>query len=355
MNSKERVRTAFAHHEPDRVPVDYHANPEIDLRLKQHFGLAADDDEQLRRRLGVDFRWAGAPYTGPELHAAEPGIRRTIWGARTTWIEHSGGGYWDFCEWPLRDAGMDEIEAWPMPDPDHFDYDAAARDCREHADYYVFAGGEGTGDTINQTAFLRHMERVMIDLITDDPAGLRLIDRRQDIELEVLRRTLAACNGGADMVVIGDDLGSQRGPLLSLDLFRRHVRPRLQRYVDLAASYNLPVMMHSDGSVDWVYEDLIEMGISVVDAVQIECANMDPVSLKQRFGDRLSFHGVWPTTLAVEHGTVDEAVAEACDILAIMMPGGGFAMSPAHLIQSTSPVENVIAVYEMIQEQGKYQ
>ena len=113
-------------------------------------------------------------------------------------------------------------------------------------------------------------------------------------------------------------------------------------------------MMHSDGSVDWVYDDLIEMGVSAVDAVQIECANMEPASLKQRFGDRLSFHGVWPTTGALEHGTVDEAVAEARDILEIMMPGGGFAISPAHLIQSTSPLENVLAVYEMIRECGQY-
>ncbi|MDP7395824.1 MAG: uroporphyrinogen decarboxylase family protein [Lentisphaeria bacterium] len=354
MKPKERVCTAFAHREPDRVPVDYHANVEIDGLLKQYFGLAADDDELLRQKLDVDFRPGVAPYAGPQLHVAGPGIRCNIWGAHTTWIDHGNGGYWDFCDWPLRDADIDEVEAWPMPDPDDFDYDAAIRQCREYADYFVMGGGVGTGDTINQSGFLRHMEQVMIDLVTDDPAGLRLIDRRQDIEIEVLKRTLEACNGGIDMVAIGEDLGSQRGPLLSLDLFRRHLRPRLQRYIDVAASFDLPVMMHSDGSVDWVYDDLIAMGVNVVDAVQIECANMDPASLKRRFGDRLSFHGVWPTTGALERGTVDEAVAEARDVLSIMMPGGGFAMSPAHLIQSTSPVENVVAVYEMIREHGKY-
>lgn len=356
MKPKDRVKTAFAHREPDRVPIDYAANAEIDQRLREHFGLGntPDDAYALRDKLGVDFRYAAPLYRGPKLFNPPPDTRVNEWGATMKWIEHAGGGYWDYAGWPLQNATLEEIEAWPMPNPDDYDYDVARRCAIEFEDYFVQVGGIGRGDIINQSGMLRTMEVVLMDLFTDDPAGLRLIDRRQEIELELIRRTLEAVEGRADAVVIGEDLGSQRGPLISMELFRKHFRPRLQRYIDLAREFNLPVMMHSDGSVSWVYPELIDMGVSIVDAVQIECYDMEPASLKRRFGDRLSFHGVWPTTGKVSSGTVDEAVAEAAHVLDVMKPGGGFAFSPAHAIQSISPTENVLAVYEMVRERGRY-
>jgi len=354
MKPRDRVITAFAHKVPDRVPIDYHANTEIDLRFKAHFNLAPDDREGLLQKIGVDFRHAYAPFVGPDLHHPPQDTRVNMWGATMKWIEHAAGGYWDYDGWPLANATLDEVEAWPMPSPDHFDYDQVARDCRDHDDYFLVVGGAGIGDVINQTGMLRTMEQVLVDLLTDEPAGLRLIDRRNDIEFEWMRRTIEATDGRADMLMIGEDLGSQRGPLLSLELFRKHIRPRLARFVELGREYNLPVMMHSDGSVDWVYPDLIDMGITAVDAVQIECAGMEPKSLKKRFGDKLSFHGVWPTTGMLSAGNVDEAAREVRDTLDAMMPGGGFAISPAHSIQSITPTENLVAAYETIHRYGRY-
>jgi uroporphyrinogen decarboxylase len=354
MRPRQRVATAFAHRQPDRVPIDYYANPEIDLALKRHFGFSDDDTESLRQKLGVDFRWITAPYTGPQLFNPPPDVRVNEWGAPMRWISYGAAGYWDYQGWPLRDATIEQVESWPMPSPDDYDYDALPRQRRELRDYFVWIGGHGTVDIINQTGMLRTMEQTLVDLLTDDPVGLRLIDRRMDVMFERLRRSFDALDGDVDMLLIGEDLGSQRGPLISLDLFRKHIRSRMQRFIDLARSYGVPTMLHSDGSVDWVYEDLIDMGVTVVDAVQIECAGMSPASLKHRFGDRLSFHGVWPTTGALEHGSVDDAVAEVRGILDVMMPGGGFAMCPAHSIQSDSPLDNVLAGYEAIHQYGRY-
>ena len=115
MTSKERVLTAFAHQEPDRVPVNYVANLEIDLGLKEHFGLARDDREGLLRALGVDLRSVRAPYVGPKLHKDPPGVVVDEWGIHRRWVEHGTGGYWDYCDWPLRDATLAQVAAWPMP------------------------------------------------------------------------------------------------------------------------------------------------------------------------------------------------------------------------------------------------
>ena len=95
MTPKERVLTALAHREPDRVPIDYQCNPGIDARLKEHFGLSSDDDEGLYRALNVDFRVVQAPYVGPKLHAdiPEQDIVVDEWGIRRRWIEHESGGY----------------------------------------------------------------------------------------------------------------------------------------------------------------------------------------------------------------------------------------------------------------------
>ncbi len=354
MTSKERVRLTIARREADRVPVDYDCNPGIDARLKKHFGLKPGDNEGLRRALGVDFRKIGAPYVGPKLHADLPGRQVDNWGIRRQWIEHESGGYWDFCDWPLTNATLDEIERWPMPNPDHYDYSAIAAQCARHRDYCVVTGNAGLGDIINSTGMLRTMEQVLVDLATDDEAGLRLIDRKLEIELEICRRALAAARGQVDLLLIGEDLGTQRGPTISLDLYRKHLRPRHQRFVDLGREFGIPVMIHCCGSSSWAFDDFIEMGISVIDTLQPEAKDMAPAYLKKRYGERLAFHGMISTAGPVAYGTVDDVVRNCRETLEIMMPGGGYCFSPTHQLQDNSPTENVLAMYATARQHGRY-
>jgi len=354
MKSKERVKASVARREPDRVPVNYGANSGIERRLKAYFGLAPDDGEGLRRALGVDFRGVHTPYTGPKLHPDVPGRSVGNWGIHRRWVEHSAGGYWDYCDFPLKDATLEQVEAWPMPSPDHFDYSRVREQCERNKEFFITAGGAGTGDIINQSGMIMGTERPLIGLATDDEVFLRLADRRLEIQLECLRRTLEAARGGIDAVWLGEDLGSQRGPLISLDLFRRHIRPRHQRLVDLAKQYGLPVFIHSCGSSSWAFDDFIEMGIDVVDTLQPEAANMAPAYLKQRYGGCLAFHGCISTAGPLAYGTVDDVVANVRETLATMMPGGGYMLAPTHAIQDNSPTENVVAMYEAARRYGTY-
>jgi uroporphyrinogen decarboxylase len=354
MTSKERVLAAFARQEPDRVPVNYAANAGIDLRLKQHFGLASGDGDGLLCALGVDFRTVSAPYIGPKLHADVPGRQVNEWGIHTRWVEHPSGGYWDFCDFPLKDADLETVLHWPMPTPDDFDYRVVPELCKRYQDYCIVAGDAGTSDFMNSTTMIRSMEKVLMDLATDDEACLSYIDRRMAIQLEVLERTLEAAKGMVDVFWMGEDLGSQRGPLISLKLYRKHLRPRHQKYIDLAKSYGLPVAVHSCGSSSWAYEDFIEMGVSVVDTLQPEAKDMSPAYLKQRYGDQLAFHGCISTAGVVANGTVEDTVETVRQTLEVMMPGGGYALSPTHMLQDNSPTENVLAMYTAARKYGQY-
>jgi hypothetical protein len=305
--------------------------------------------------LGVDIRGTHPPYTGPRLHADRPG--RGVdpqWGVVTRWIEHSSGGYWDFCEFPLKDADEETVATYPMPSPDDYNYAAIVAQCEAQKEFAIFAGGGGLVDVINATGRMRGMEQTLVDLITDDPAGILLIDRRLEVELERTRRTLEAGKGKIDFLWLGEDLGTQHTPILSLELFRKHIRPRHQKYVDLGKAYGLPVIIHTCGSSSWAYNDFIEMGIDAVDTLQPEATNMSPRYLKETFGHALAFHGCISTAGPLAYGTVDDVVANVRETLEIMMPGGGYLLAPTHQIQDNSPTENVVAMYEAAARYGVY-
>ncbi|MBN1809085.1 MAG: hypothetical protein JW909_08445 [Planctomycetes bacterium] len=352
MTSRERVNLAFHHQEPDRVPLNYIANPGIDSRLRKFLGVS--DAESLLQALSVDFRNVGAPYVGPVLHPDVDDRKVDIWGIHRRWVEHESGGYWDYCDFPLKNASLDEIEAWPMPDPDLFDYSRVTSACRSMGDYAVVAGSAGFGDIINSTGMIRTMEQTLVDLVTDDPAGIRYVDRRTDIMVEITRRTLEAGEGRIDVFWLGEDLGTQNSQMISLDLFRRHIRPRMQKFVDVARHFDVPVMMHSCGSSSWAFEDFIDMGISIVDTLQPEAKDMSPAFLKTTFGGRLAFHGAISTAGAVAVGTADDVRSVVRDTLDIMMPGGGYALAPTHALQDNSPADNVAAMYEAALFYGVY-
>ena len=355
MTSKERVLTTFANQESDRVPINYSANPGIDRRLKDYYGLQPNDSVGLRKILGVDFRGVGGRYQGGKLHENIPerGVVVDNWGIHRRYIQHESGGYWDYCDFPLKEATEEEVAEWRMPSPDDFDFSGVAGVCENQREYAINGSG-GFGDIINGNGMLRGMEQTLVDLITDNPAGLLLAERRMAIQLEITRRILESAKGMADFIWLGEDLGTQIGAMISLAVFRKHIRPRYQRFCDLAKAYDIFVMMHSCGSSSWAYEDFIEMGIHVVDTLQPEAVDMSPAYLKEKFGGRLAFHGCISTGGPVAFGSVQDVVDDCKKTLDIMMPGGGYCFAPTHSLQDNSPTENVVAMYETAHEYGRY-
>jgi uroporphyrinogen decarboxylase len=228
------------------------------------------------------------------------------------------------------------------------------RQCEEYADYCIIAGDPGYADIINTTGMIRTMERTLMDIMTDEPSTQRFIDRRLDVQLEIARRTLEAGKGRIDVFWLGEDLGTQRGPMISGALYDAQFRERHQRFIDVGREYGALVMFHSCGSSSWVFDRWIEMGVEIIDTLQPEAVNMEPDYLKATYGDRLAFHGCISTAGPVAYGTPDDTVKNVRDTLATMMPGGGYALAPTHLLQDNSPVENVVAMFEAALEYGVY-
>lgn len=359
MTSRERVKAFFANVEPDRVPRGFSGNPGIGARLKEYFckraGKGADYDWG-RFDLGCDDRYLGVAYTGPRLHPELPGRRvDPEWGTRTRWIEHESGGYHDFCDFALEDLDPDRLANWPMPSPDNYDYASIPQRCREAEDMAVYVGHPGYGDIMNSTGAFTGMESMLLGLIEGNEALLDFIDRRLGVQLRILGRMIDAAGGRVDFLWLGEDLGTQRGPMIGIDLYRQLLRPRHQKFVDLAKAHGLPVMVHSCGSSSWAFEDFIEMGIAAVDTLQPEAWNMQPTYLKATFGGRLAFHGCISTSEPLTRGTAEEVYDCCRQTLEIMMPGGGYWFSPTHQVQDNTPTENVLAMYRAAEDFGYYQ
>lgn len=355
MSSRERVARTFARERTDRVPIGYEANPGIHGRLCRRLGVAPDDMAALYDALGVDIAGVGPAFIGENKFPAPPGRRADpVTGAVSRWVEHESGGYWDFCDFPLRGAEADTIARWHVPSPDDFSLESVAEQIAAHPDRAIHIGNAGFADVINSTGRVMGMEDALVNLHLRDEATLRYVKRACALELALLDRLLGRFGGRIDFVWIGEDLGTQHAPMISLETYRAVLRPIHEQYVALAKAYGKPIIAHTCGSSSWVYEDFIAMGIDAVDTLQPEAANMSPRYLKDTFGGRLGFRGCVSTAGPLAYGTPEQVEADVRDTLAVMMPGGGYHFAPTHMVQDNTPTDNLLAMYRAAHAYGVY-
>lgn len=356
MTPRERVKKTFAREKTDRVTIGYEANDAIHKKLSDALGIPDGDLESVYRALGVDYRPIKAPYTGPELFDP-PADRRVnqLEGSLMKWIEHQSGGYWDFCDFPLKDADEEAFHSFPVPDPDNFDYDRAFAKAKDNpGDFALFVGGPDVPDIINSNGRITGMEDILCHLATEYEPAMDFVKKRASSQLEVLARTLEKCRGLIDFMWIGEDLGTQISPMISIDLYRKVFKPIHKSFCDLAKDHNIPTIIHTCGSSSWAYNDFIEIGIDGVDTLQPEAKNMSPEYLKKNFGHSLCFRGCISTAGPLAYGTVKETESVCKKTLEIMMDGYGYHFAPTHQIQDNTPVENVLAMYNTAHSHGVY-
>ena len=356
MSSRQRVRKTFEMEKTDRVTVGYDTNEGVHGRFSKALGIPDGNMEKVLQAIGVDYRGIGAPYTGPELHDVPAGrMVNQLEGCIMRWVGHEGGGYWDFCDFPLAYAEDEQFDAFPVPNPDHFDYGASLAHAKSYDNQYgLFVGGAGTPDIINSNGRIMGMEDVLCHIATGNEAALRFIARRADFQLKNLERTLDACKGHIDFMWLGEDLGTQIAPMISLDLYRKVLKPIHRTFCDLAKAYGIPVLVHTCGSSSWAYEDFIEIGVRGVDTLQPEAADMSPSYLTEHFGGRLCFRGCISTAGPLAYGSAIDVERNCRETLEIMMPHRGYHFAPTHQIQDNTPEENIIAMYNAAHAFGRY-
>jgi uroporphyrinogen decarboxylase len=340
MTPRDRVLSALAHQSPDLTPRDFWAEDPAWSRLLAATGSSTR--EQLLRRLRIDIRRLDA-LTPPE-RALNDGMFQNFWGERYVYKATPWGPMRDDLPGALASArSFSELETFPWPTPDDFDYGPLRQSVLEHEQFALLYG---FADVWQRPALVRGWEGMFLDMI-EHPDWVHFLCRRfTDFYLEDYTRAAEVTRGRIDLFLLISDLGSQKGPLISLPMFRQFVAPYLREMIERIHSLGSRVLFHSCGAIHPFIPDLIQLGVDVLDPIQPVGPLMQPERLKADFGGRLCFHGGIDMQKLLPFGTPDQVQATTRRYCELLGQSGGYILSPAHLFQPDVPPENVLAVYE---------
>ena len=355
MTPRERWLALLEDKIPDRVPTDYRATSEVTARLIRDLGCR--DEDALWRRLHIDRLKSVGPTWNPisprgETTDSEEAGKADIWGVRYRMIDYGTGSYEEADHHPLAHVDdAKQVHAYDWPDPDEFDCGSVTTALSEDDGSYPIQAGHY--EPFLLYGYMRGLEQSFEDLVLHVGIADAILGHIFDIYHEVCRRIFEAGRGKIDITFVAEDLGSQTGPLISLDMYRRFLRPHQKQMADLARSYGIHVFYHTDGAARPFLPDLIdEVGIEILDPIQWRCPGMARESLVRDFGDRIAFHGSIDNQHTLPFGTVNEVIAEVRESLAIYR-GARWICGPCHNIQPVTPTENIVAMYDTMHEEGE--
>jgi len=348
MDSKERVWTAIRRAEPDRLPLDFQANPWVLERL--HRDLGTTSHRQLLEGLHcdiVDLRGVVEPrYVGPIPPSRElgNGIRENFWGWRQKIIQSATGPEDCFVQFVLAKAtSIEDYQRHRWPQADWFDFSHYAEALPDWNGMALLASG---ASVFQHATFLRGIDALLMDMAVQPEMAHWLMDRFTHFYLDFFDRLLSAAGGRIDILRVADDLGTQRGLFFSPDMFRMFLKPRLKKLADLAHHHQAAFMFHSCGAIRPLIDDLIEIGVDILDPLQAAAEGMDPQTLKDAYGDRLCLHGGICTQYLLPRGTVDQVRREVQRRCEILGRRGGYIVAPCHVLQTDVPTENILAAIQ---------
>ncbi|MCU0961914.1 MAG: hypothetical protein MUF48_17605 [Pirellulaceae bacterium] len=375
MTSRERVLTALNHEEPDRVPLFLGTSGVTTLlgpayeQLKTYLGIAGREarwislplqyawlDEDVLGQLGSDGRPVVAgPPPSPWTGRASDAELVDAWGCR--WQQRAGVPYFEVVEPPLEHATLSDLENYPWPDLTHPSrFAGLAARCRAIQDA-GYAAVCLSGVTIFEQAYiLRGIENCLVDMLADEEFFTALLVRMKQLAMAGVRALLQEVGPYIDVLVTGDDLGSQESTLMAPADYRRLIKPHESELLaEIRQHTSAKIFFHSDGNIYGLLGDLIEIGVDVLNPVQVSAGTMaDTARLKREFGDRLSFCGAIDTSRVLPRGTPQEVREEVRRRMRDLAPGGGYIAAAVHCIQPDVPPENVVAMCRAVREFGVY-
>jgi len=375
MTHRERVLQALRHEEPDRVPIDLAGTfaSTITLagyeRLKEYLRIqketivmskrsqVARPHEEVLQYFDIDTR--GIQPRGPAgwVDKVFPdGSYQDEWGVIRS--RPPEGGHFYVSSPPFaNEPSLEAIRKHPWPNPSDPGFVEGiveeAQRLHQETDFAVVLNLPV--GFVHQAQFLRGYQEWLTDLILNPTFAEALMDRLLELYMITGERMIEAASGHFDLLFYGDDVAFQHGPMMSLGLYRKMIKPRhRQLFSHLKAKARVPLVFHSCGSVYPLMDDLIEIGVDCINPVQVSARDMDTQRLKEEFGDRMAFWGAIDTHRVLPFGTPEEVRAEVKRRIEDLAPGGGYILNSVHNLQPEVPPENILAMFEAAKEFGKY-
>ena len=393
MTPRERIITTLEHREPSRLAIDFAGTDCSSVHLiaydllRKHIGieprplrlacrvqLVADCDEEVQDYFHGD---AKGLYFGPrnwrmwnsgwgfDVQAPDSWRPQTLEDGRDVirdaggvirYARPAGGYYFDPVSFVFADIqSADEFDTWPVvfdrwdwpasDDESLQEYAARAKKIYSSTDRAVVASWRM--HYLQAGQLMRGYEQFMVDLLIDEPLVRGMLDRLHSVYMTRAEAFLKAMADYTDIVFFTDDLGTQSGQLISLEVYRRLIKPYWAELIALVKKHGKKVLMHSCGAISAFIPEMIEMGVDAINPMQITANGMDPGRLKRDFGKDIAFWGGGVST----QGTLDRATPrqireEVRRNIDAFAPGGGFVFTPVHNIQFNVPPENLAAAYE---------
>lgn len=372
MTSRERVTATLNHRRPDLVPIDFGGfvttiEAEAYTELIRYLGIDSEimvsarahvaPDEAILDMFEVDTRYLWPFPVKPWQEINRQSTIRDAWGIE--WHRPPGSHYFDPIKHPMADFSYEDLKHFEYPDLWDADFgrqlSRRARQLHETSEYFLIADALSVG--IFETAWLlRGLERFLMDLLTDKPFAAALLELVLKQRKDFFARFLDAVGPYVGMVMVSDDLAAQSGPIMSPELYREMIKPmhkQLNAFIKQRTDAKL--LHHSCGALRPFLDDLIEVGVDIINPVQVSAAGMDSAGLKRDYGDRLVFWGGGCDTQDVlQFGSTKDVKREVQRRIEDFKPGGGFVFTQVHDIQPNTPPENVVAMFEAAKEYRRY-
>ncbi len=342
---------AFKREKTDRPPTSLRCTPEVWIALQKYFG--ADTREDVMDKLDIDMRMVYLPFIGPKGRSTPPlgGNGVDFWG--TEWIEAKNeyNTYYDILKPALANAqSIDEVMEHEWPSLDWWDYSAITRAIEAHSKkgeraIMFFAGG-----SFETPWYIRGFEQFLMDLYINPEISEAICKKVTDYYYKRAIRVLEIADGRIDIIGSGGDIGGEEGMLISPDLWRKHIKPHSKVLIDSFRQMGLGTFYYSCGSLVPVIDDLIEIGLDVLEPIQVTAKGMQPERLFEQFGARISFNGAIDEVHLLPNATPEEVYNETQRIISVLGGNHGYIVAPSHQVQGDTSVECVLAVYKAAQE-----
>lgn len=339
MTKRERVLCAFSRKTPDKVPCWIQPGSYLSQIVKENTG--SDNPAEY-----FDMDIKQFVYYGPTKNQGDFS-KYPSWTGK--YVSEWGQGS---CP-PMRDfRSADDVYKYPFPDVGaSYRYEHLPEVIEKLKEQGLPAVSGYECGSFEHLWALRGMDNFLVDLIEEPEFLTPLIEK-----VSALKAQIAAsyAKAGVDIVWTGDDLGSEISMLMAPELWRKHLKYCVKKIVESAKKANPDVLMafHSDGYIEPIISDLIEVGIDILQAVQPEC--MDIAKLKEDYGDRLSFWGTMGTQSTMVFGNPEEVKATVKERIMTAGKGGGLCIGPSHTLEAPTPWENIVAFFEAVDAYGRY-